>query len=117
VIKTRLKVLLGEATVADLEKALNPERSPLPGADPMKKAMRDVNMARRLYEIGQHEKAIKQAQKALEIAPVGQAFVVMGEAYAKLGRCAESSKALEQALKLDPANRDVAPARALCGGK
>jgi tetratricopeptide (TPR) repeat protein len=115
VIKTRLKVLLGEATVADLEKALNPERSPLPGADPMKKAMRDVNMARRLYEIGQHEKAIKQAQKALEIAPVGQAFVVMGEAYAKLGRCAESSKALEQALKLDPANKDVAPARALCG--
>jgi tetratricopeptide (TPR) repeat protein len=117
VIKTRLKVLLGEATLADLEKAINPEPSPLPGSDPMKKAMRDVNMARRLYELGLHEKAIKQAQKALEVAPVGQAFVVMGEAYAKLGKCAESTKALDQALKLDPSNKDVAPARTLCGKK
>jgi tetratricopeptide (TPR) repeat protein len=117
VIKTRIQVLLGEATLADLDRMRNPARSPLPGADPTRKAMRDVNLARRLTEIGQHEKAVAQARKALEVAPVAQAFVVMGQAYAKLGRCADSAEALDQALKLDPSSPDVAPARALCAAK
>jgi tetratricopeptide (TPR) repeat protein len=117
VIKTRIRVLLGEATMADLDQVRNPEKSPLPGEDRARKALRDVNLARRLYEIGQHEKAVKQAQHALEIAPVAQAFVVMGEAYAKLGRCADSTKALDEAQRLEPGNQDVAAARALCPGK
>ncbi|BDG02693.1 tetratricopeptide repeat protein [Anaeromyxobacter oryzae] len=116
IIKTRIRMLLGEASQADLDKALNPEKSPLPGADPMKKAMRDVNMARRLYEIGQYEKAVKQAQRALEIAPVGQAYVVMGQAYAKLGKCADSARMLDTAAKLEPSNPNIAGARALCAG-
>src|SRR5512138_3572159 len=37
VIKTRIRVLLGEASQAHLDAVLNPEGSPLPGADPMKK--------------------------------------------------------------------------------
>jgi tetratricopeptide (TPR) repeat protein len=116
IIKVRLQMLLGEATQADLDKTLNPEKSPLPGADPMRKAMRDVNMARRLVEIGQYDKAVKQAQKALEIAPVAQAYVVMGQAYAKLGRCADSGKMLDTAAKLEPSNASLAGARALCAG-
>ncbi|HTN52258.1 MAG TPA: hypothetical protein VML50_07645 [Anaeromyxobacter sp.] len=118
IIKTRIKILLGEATVADLERALDPPKSALPGRDdPMKKAMRDVNMARRLVEIGEPDKALKQAQKALEVAPVAGAFVVMGEAYAKMGKCVDSRKALDQAGKLDPKNPDLVAARALCAGK
>lgn len=113
-IKTQIQVLLGEKTVADLEKVRNPDKSPLPGADPMKKAMRDVNMARRLVEIKQYDKAVKQAQRALEVAPVSQAFVVMGEAYARLGKCPEALKALEQAQRLDPKNPNLAAVRALC---
>lgn len=101
-IKTRIKVLLGEASVAQLDKVINPESSPLPGADPMRKAMRDVNMARRLYEIGQYGDAVKFANKALEIAPVAHAFTVMGQAYAKLGKCPEAKRAFDQAAKLDP---------------
>ncbi len=115
VIKTRIKMLLGEATAADLAKVENPEKSPLPGADPMKKALRDVNMARRLYEIGQYGDAVKFANKALEIAPVAHAFTIMGQAYAKLGKCPEAGKAFDQAIKLDPKESAVAaPAKAEC---
>ncbi|WP_242393361.1 thioredoxin domain-containing protein [Anaeromyxobacter oryzisoli] len=114
VLKVRIRMLLGEATQADLDKTVNPEKSPLPGADPMKKAMRDVNMARRLYELGLPEKAIKKAQRALEIAPVAQAYVVMAKAYAKLGQCAESAQAVEMAAKLQPTNPDLGETRALC---
>jgi tetratricopeptide (TPR) repeat protein len=102
VIKTRIRMLLGEATAADLDKVVNPEKTALPGADPMKKAQRDVNMARRLYEIGQYKDAVKFANRALEVAPVAHAFTIMGQAYAKLGKCPEATKAFEQAAKMDP---------------
>lgn len=115
VIKTRIKMLLGEATSADLAKVTDPEKTPLPGADPMKKAQRDVNMARRLYEIGQYKDAVKFAGKALEIAPVAHAFTVMGQAYAKLGKCAEATRAFDQAVKLDPKEAELAaPSRDAC---
>ncbi len=109
-IETRIKVLLGEATMAQLDKVINPESSPLPGSDPMKKAMRDVNMARRLFEIGQFEKSVEFAQRALVIAPVAHAFTVMGNSYAKLGKCAEAKKAFEQASKLDAKEAQLASA-------
>lgn len=114
IVKTRIKVLLGEATEADLAKVLNPEKSPLPGADPMRKAMRDVNYARKLLAGGKYDQALRTAQKALEIAPVADAFLVMGEAYAKQGKCPEATRALAQAAKLDPRNPGLAAARGTC---
>lgn len=114
VIKTRIKMLLGEADQATLDGVLNPDRSPLPGADPMKKAMRDVNMARRLFEIGQYKDSVKFAEKALLVAPVSQAFTVMGKSYAKLGKCPEAVRAFEQALKMDPGDADAASGKAGC---
>lgn len=115
VIKTRIKVLLGEATVADVDKLQNPDKSPLPGADPMKKAMRDVNMARKLYDIGQYATAVQFAQRAIAVAPVAHAYTVMGQAYVKLAKCDEATKALDQAVKLDPKEAEMATAaRAGC---
>jgi tetratricopeptide (TPR) repeat protein len=115
IIKTRIKMLLGESDLATLEKVINPEKSPLPGADPMKKAMRDVNMARRLYEIGQYNDAVKFAQKALFVAPVAHAYTVMGQSYVKLGKCTEANGAFAQAVKLDPKESSlVEPSRAGC---
>jgi len=114
VIKTRIKVLLGEADQAALDKVLNPEKSPLPGADPMKKAMRDVNMARRLYEIGQYKDSVRFAEKALLVAPVAEAFTVMGKSYTKLGKCPDADRAFEQALKLDPKDADAVAGKGSC---
>ena len=115
VIKTRIKVLLGEATAADVEKVLNPGRSELPGADPMKKAQRDVNMARRLYEIGQYVDAVKFANRALEMAPVAHAWTIIGQSQVKLGNCPAAKKAFDQALKLDPfEEKTIAASRGAC---
>jgi tetratricopeptide (TPR) repeat protein len=114
VVKMRIRMLLGEAGQAQLDELTSPERSPLPGSDPMRKAMRDVNMARRLLEIGQYKDSIKFAQRALLVAPVAEAFTVMGKAYAKSGSCAEATRAFDQAIKLDPADADAAAGRASC---
>jgi tetratricopeptide (TPR) repeat protein len=117
VVTAHSRFLLGELDQAALDKALNPDATQLPGADPMKKALRDVNMARRLYEIGQYDGAVRQAQTALEMAPVPAAFVIMGQAYAKLGKCPQSKNALDQAARSDPQNAEIAQARQLCAGK
>jgi tetratricopeptide (TPR) repeat protein len=116
VIKARVRFALGEIDQAALNAALDPAASPLP-EDPMQKATRDVNLARKLLELNQLDAAVKQAQRALEQAPVPAAFPVLGMAYAKLGRCAEARRALDQAEKVMPASADIAPARALCAGK
>jgi tetratricopeptide (TPR) repeat protein len=115
VIRTHIKILLGEATLADLDKVLNPARQDLPGADPMRKAQRDVNMARRLYEIGQYAEAVKFASRALQVAPVGHAWTIMGQSFVKLGNCPNAKKAFDQALKLDPTEAKIITAsRAAC---
>lgn len=116
-VKARIRFVLGEIDKATLDKALDPEASRLPGDDPMKKAMRDVNMARRLIEFGQLDAAVKQAQKALEQAPVPAAFPVLATAYAKLGRCADAAKALEQAQKAGADPKELEAARTPCAGK
>lgn len=116
-IRGRIKVALGEMTVAELEKIENPDKSIMPGEDPMKKALRDVNMARRLFEIGQFQKAIDRAKKALEIAPVAKGFSLQAVSLVKLGRCAEALPLADQAVKLDPADGWAAETKAACAGK
>lgn len=117
-VKAQVRFVMGEIDQTARDRALDPEASKLPGQDdPSKKAMRDVNMAKRLVELGQYEAAVKQAQKALEQAPVPAAFPVLGMAYAKLGRCADATRMLDQAQKLAPDSAEIGAARALCAGK
>jgi tetratricopeptide (TPR) repeat protein len=113
-VKARIRVLLGEMDRAELERVLEPPRSPLPGADPMKKAMRDVNMARRLVKLGKYAEARRFAERALGVAPVAQAFAVIGTAWAREGRCAEAARAYEQALKLDPWDPEASAGKGKC---
>jgi tetratricopeptide (TPR) repeat protein len=117
IIRMRIKLLLGEATQQDVAALENPEKSLMPGDDPMKKAMRDVNMAKQLIRIGQLDKALGYANKALELAPVAPAFAVMGEIWAKKGDCAKALKSWEQALKLDPNDADAKQGMLVCAGK
>jgi tetratricopeptide (TPR) repeat protein len=116
-IKTRIRIALGELTEADYQKIENPEKGIMPGDDPMKKATRDVNMARRLFEIGQYQKAIDRAKKALEIAPIARGFSLQAEAWSKLGDCAQARSLADQALKMDPADKWAAEAKTTCAGK
>jgi tetratricopeptide (TPR) repeat protein len=114
IIKMHLKVLLGEATQAQLDSTINPAASELPGADLMKKAMRDVNMARKLIDIEEYAEAVKFAQKGLMVAPVAEGFTQLGRAYAKLGKCPDAVRAFDQALKMNPADAAAAAGKASC---
>ncbi len=116
-IKAHVRFALGELDRAALDRALSPEASPLPGGDLVQKSMRDVNMARRLLELGQADAAVKQAQRALEQAPVPAAFAVLGLGYARQGRCAEARRMVDQAQKVAPDSAELAEARKLCPGK
>jgi tetratricopeptide (TPR) repeat protein len=117
VVKTRIRVLLGEADQAAMERAVNPEASDLPGQEhPMKKAMRDVNMARRLVALESYDLAIAQAKKALVIAPVAEAYSVIGDAWRKQGNCAEATKAYGSALKMNPREPAALEGLKACGG-
>jgi hypothetical protein len=116
-VKAQIRFVMGDLDKAARDRALDPEASHLPGDDITKKVMRDVNMARRLNELGQYDAAVKQALKALEQAPVPAAFPVLATAYAKLGRCADAAKALDQAQKAGTDAGEIASARALCAGK
>jgi tetratricopeptide (TPR) repeat protein len=102
IVKTRIRFVLGEIDQAAVDRVTNPVASSMPGDDPTKKAMRDIRMAQRLVEIESYDLAIQKAQRALEIAPMAEAYAVMGDAYRKLGRCPDASKAYAAALKLNP---------------
>jgi tetratricopeptide (TPR) repeat protein len=114
IIKTNIKVLLGEATQAQLAASMNPKTTELPGSDPVKKAMRDVNMARRLLDIGEHAEAEKFAQRALLVAPVSDGFSVLGEAFARQGKCSDAQRAFDQALKMNPGDKLAMAGRGNC---
>ena len=102
IIKARIRYVIGEIDQAALDQVLNPQRSSLPGEDMAKKAMRDVNMARKLIDLDQADKAIERCQRALELSPnVAAAHAVMGDAYAKMGDCAKAKASWQSAAKLD----------------
>jgi tetratricopeptide (TPR) repeat protein len=117
IIRVQIQIALGEKTAADLAKIENPDKGIMPGDDPVKKASRDVNMARRLYEIGQFDKAIDRAKKALELAPIARGFSLQAVALAKLNRCPEALQQAAQALKMDPADPWAAEAKGMCAGR
>ncbi len=117
VMRARIRFALGEIDHAALDAALDPAAAPMPGEDPVGKAMRDVKMAKKLIEFGQLEAAVKQAQKALEQAPVPEAFPLLSLAYARLGKCADAKRMLDQAQASLPDSKELPEARALCAGK
>ncbi|MGC4000607.1 MAG: hypothetical protein QM767_25435 [Anaeromyxobacter sp.] len=113
----RIRFGLGEIDKAAMERAMAGDAEGMAGPDPAKKAMTNVNMARKLYALGLYAKAVKQAQRALEQAPVPAAYTVIGASYARLGLCPDAKKMLDQSAKLDPGNEEAAAARASCGFK
>ncbi len=113
-VMARIRLLLGEGTQAAIDRVLDPPRATMPGDDLPKKAMRDVNMARKLHEIGEFAESVKFAQRALGIAPVAAAYTIMGKSYAKLGKCPDAEKAFASALRLDPKDAEAAAAKGTC---
>jgi tetratricopeptide (TPR) repeat protein len=102
-IRVRIRVLLGEATQADVASVDEPAPTPLPHSD-SGVSRRHVNFARRLHELKQDDQALAEVQKALGFAPSAAAWALRGEILAGRGKCPEAVQAFEAALKLEPAN-------------
>lgn len=117
IIKGRIRVQLGELDAAGMEKILNPPKGTMPGDDIRDVARRDVNLGRKQLQIKQYDKALASANKALEKAPMGSAFALIGDVHAARGDCAAAVKQYNQALKLDPNEKYALAGKQACAGK
>jgi tetratricopeptide (TPR) repeat protein len=112
-IRIRIKVLLGEATEADVARADEPERATTRTESGV--ARRHVNFARTLHRIAQDDKALEELQKSLEIEPSAPAHALRGEILAGQGKCPDALRAFDEALRLEPANAAALAGRKSCG--
>jgi tetratricopeptide (TPR) repeat protein len=112
-IRVRIKLLLGEATEADVARVDNPESSPLPHSD-QGVARRHLNFARMLQRINQPDKALQEVQKALAIAPSADAYALHGQILAGQGKCPDALRAFDAALKLEPGHAAAREGRKGC---
>ncbi len=117
VITARIRFQLGEIDQAAVDQVVEPQRGSMPGDDPRDVSNRDVNLGRRQLKIGQYDKAIASANKALGVAPNPGAFALLGDVAAARGDCAAALKQYEQALKLDPHEKHAIEGRKACAGK
>ncbi len=99
-VRVRVRLLLGEATEADVAKVDNPERATTRSDDGV--AKRHVNFARTLHGIKQDDKALEELQKALAITPTSAAYSLQGQILAGQGKCPDALRAFDAALKIEP---------------
>lgn len=114
-LTVRVLRALGEATDADVARAAAPERSALPGdGDPTLVARRNLHLGEKLLAAGIYAKAHEQVRKALEVAPLADAWALEGEIFAAEQRCADARRAFAAALSLDPQQARAIAGRARC---
>jgi tetratricopeptide (TPR) repeat protein len=112
-VKVRIRLVLGEATEADVARVDEPERTVTHSDAGV--ARRHLNFARQLFRIQQHEKALDEVKKSLAFAPSADGYALQGEVLAALRRCPDALRAFDAALKLDPANAAARDGRKRCG--
>jgi tetratricopeptide (TPR) repeat protein len=116
VIMARIRFRLGEIDQAALTRIVEPARNTMPGDDPKDVGNRDVNLGRKQLKIGQYDKAIASANKALGVSPNPGAFALLGDVAAARGNCAAALKQYESALKLDPTEPHALAGKKACTG-
>jgi tetratricopeptide (TPR) repeat protein len=114
-LRVRVRYLLGEATELDVAQVDAPEQIDEPPKEEGV-AKRHVNFARMLLQMGEHEQALAEVQKALLIAPSAAAYAAQGEVLAAMGKCPDATRAFEAALRIDPRNAIAQAHRTSCGG-
>jgi tetratricopeptide (TPR) repeat protein len=112
-VRARIRLALGELTVADVAKVDAPERSITRTDDGV--ARRHLNYARTLVRIQKYDRALEEVEKSLEISPSAAAYALQGEILAARGRCPEALRAFDVASKMEPANSVAIEGRKRCG--
>ncbi len=101
IIRGRIKVMLGEATEADMAKVLEPEQAT--SGSPQASARRHFNLARMLWARKNAAKALEVVRRSLAIVPTAPAYALQGQITAAGGDCEAARLLFDQALKIDPA--------------
>ncbi len=106
IVRARLRYLLKEISVQELERALNPS-----GASPTaeaEKARRRFKLAEKLFQAKSYQKALENVNKSLEEDRTSAAaYVLKGQILVALGDKAAARGAFAEALKRDPSNRSA----------
>jgi len=110
----RVRRALGEISDAEVEKALAPPESQLPGDDKVGVARRHVSFGRKLLLSKSFGAAHENARKSLEIAPTAAGWRLEGDIFAAEGKCGEAMAAFEAALALDPNDSAARTGRERC---
>ena len=115
VIVARIQRALGKISDAELERAIAPPASELPGAAPANVMHRHVALARRLLAARSFGAAHESARKAIALGPTAEAWRTEGEVFAAEGKCPDAVRAFDAALALDPKDGAATAARQSCG--
>jgi len=101
IIRGRVRVMLGEASEADMARVLEPEKATT--GSRQAEARRHFNLARKLWARKNAEKALESVERSLAIEPTAPAWALRGEITAASGDCLAARPFFDQALKIDPA--------------
>ena len=101
IIRGRIKVMLGEASEAEMARVLEPEKAT--NGSTAAEARRHFNLARKLWTRKNAVKALEAVQRSLAIEPTAPAWALQGQILAAGGDCRTARPLFEQALKIDPA--------------
>jgi tetratricopeptide (TPR) repeat protein len=101
IVRGRIRVMLGEASEADMARVLAPEKAT--STSPQAEARRHYNLARMLWARHNAEKALDSIRRSLAVIPSAPALALQGEITAAGGDCPAARLLFERALKIDPA--------------
>jgi len=113
-IEANIRFLLEDISEKQLRSALQPalhDQKP----NNSDKAILNYNLAKKLYELGEYEKAVNQAEHALELNPnLADGYALIGSIRAKQRRCEEAKIQFQKALQLDKDNEQATKGMARC---
>lgn len=102
-IRGKIRYALREISLADVERIDAPERALFPNEMKGAVANRHVRMGEALLRMKDYDRAAAEARHVLESEPLhGPAHVLLGDALAAQGKCAEARKEYQSARELDP---------------
>ena len=116
-IRARIQFALQEITAEDVKKVEAPEKATMPGEIAGAALKRRQNLGEMLLRSKQYEKAAAEATAILAKDPkYVPALVLLGDARAGQGNCAEAVVSYDAALAIDPANKGGQGGKGACAG-
>jgi len=116
-IRARIQFALQEITADEVRKVEAPEKATMPGEIEGAPLKRRQHLAEMLLKSRQYEKAAAEATAMLAKDPRhAAALVLLGDARAGQGDCADALKSYDAALAIDPAQPGAEAGRRACGG-